>query len=258
MLGAIAGDIIGSTWERTGEKRLDFPLFSASSRFTDDTVMTIAVAQALLDGRDYAEAMRDYGRRYPYAGYRLRFARWLGDPAMGPYGSFGNGAAMRVSPVAYAAHSVEQVLAEAARSAAPTHNTPDGTQGAQATALAVFLARSGEAKEAIRRELLLTFGYDLARSIEEIRPHYRMSKSAVRSVPESIISFLDADSFEAAVRNAVSLGGDTGTMACIAGAIAAAYFGGVPEPIAREVESRLPAELLRVIERFNARYSVNS
>ena len=258
MLGAIAGDIIGSAWERSGEKRLDFPLFTASSRFTDDTVMTVAVAHALLDGRDYAEAMRDYGRRYPFAGYRLRFSRWLSDPAAGPYGSFGNGAAMRVSPVAYAAHSIDQALADATRSAAPTHNTAEGTKGAQAVALGVFLARTGENKETIRRELSRGFGYDLARSVEEIRPHYRLNKSAERSVPESIISFLDADSFEAAVRNAVSLGGDTGTMACIAGALAAAYFGGVPEPIEREVENRLPVEFLRVIERFAGRYGVNS
>jgi ADP-ribosylglycohydrolase len=258
MLGAIAGDIIGSAWERTGEKRLDFPLFTASSRFTDDTVLTVAVAHALLDDRDYAEAMRDYGRRYPFAGYRLRFARWLRDPAIGPYGSFGNGAAMRVSPVAYAAHSVEQALAEAARSAAPTHDTPEGTAGAQAVALAVFLARTGERKETIQREISHRFGYDLSRSVEDIRPHYRLDMSAARSVPESIISFLEADSFEAAVRNAVSLGGDTDTMACIAGAIAEAYFGGVPAVIAREAENRLPVEFQRVIERFSERYGINS
>ena len=258
MLGAIAGDIIGSAWERTGEKRLDFPLFTPASRFTDDTVMTVAIAHALLEGRDYAEAMRDFGRRFPYAGYRLRFARWLADPALGPYGSFGNGAAMRVSPVAYAARSVEQVLAEAARSAAPTHDTVEGTCGAQATALAIYLARTGESQETIRREVSGDFGYDLSRRVDEIRPHYRASKRADRSVPESIISFLDAGSFEAAVRNAVSLGGDAGTMACIAGGIAEAYFGGVPQPIAQEVAKRLPAEFLGVAERFAGRYGINS
>jgi len=258
MLGAIAGDIIGSAWERTGEKRLDFPLFTASSRFTDDTVMTVAIAHALLDGRDYAEAMRDYGGRYPYAGYRLRFARWVRDPTIGPYGSFGNGAAMRVTPVAYAARSVEQVLEEASRSAAPTHNSREGTAGAQATALAVFLARTGEEKQTIRGEIARRFGYDLSRSVDEIRPHYHLDMRAERSVPESIICFLDADSFEGSVRNAVSLGGDTDTMACIAGAIAEAYFGAVPEPIEREVENRLPAEFLQVVERFTERYGINS
>lgn len=258
MLGAIAGDIIGSPWERTGEKRYDFPLFTASSRFTDDTVMTVAIAHAVLDGRDYAEAMRDYGARFPFAGYRLRFARWLGDPALGPYGSVGNGAAMRVSPIAYAAQSIEQVLTEAERSAAPTHNTPDATKGAQATALAVFLARSGDSKDTIRDDLARHFGYDLSRSVEDTRPNYKLTKSAERTVPESIISFLDADSYEAAVRNAVSLGGDTGTMACIAGAIAEAYFGGVPEPIASEVKKRLPPEFLKVALRFIQRYGINS
>lgn len=258
MLGAIAGDIIGSAWERTGEKRFDFPLFTANSRFTDDTVMTVAVAHAVLDSRDYAESMREYGARYPYAGYRLRFARWLGDPAIGPYGSVGNGAAMRVSPIAYAARTIEQVLDEAARSAAPTHNTPDATKGAQATALCVFLARSGESKDTMREELSRRFGYDLSRSVEDTRPNYKLNKAAERSVPESIISFLDADSFEAAVRNAVSLGGDTGTMACIAGAIAEAYYGGVPKPIAREVKKRLPPEFLKVAERFAERYGINS
>jgi ADP-ribosylglycohydrolase len=258
MLGAIAGDIIGSAWERTGEKRLDFPLFTASSRFTDDTVMTVAIAHALLDERDYADAMREYGGRYPYAGYRLRFARWIRDPTIGPYGSFGNGAAMRVAPVAYAVQSIEQLLAEATRSAAPTHNTPEGTTGAQATALAVFLARIGEDKETIRGQISRRFGYDLSRSVAQIRPSYKLDMRAERSVPESILSFLEADSFEGAVRNAVSLGGDTDTMACIAGAIAEAYFGAVPEAIVDEVERRLPAEFLRVIERFSERYGINS
>jgi ADP-ribosylglycohydrolase len=258
MLGAIAGDIIGSPWEAAGEKRYDIPLFTKTSRFTDDTVMTVAVAHALLDHRDYAEVMRDYGHRYPFAGYGMHFARWLRDPEMGPYGSFGNGGAMRVSAIGYAARSVEDVLQEAARSAAPTHNHPEGVKGAQATALAVFLARGGAGKEEIRREIASRFHYDLSRTVHAIRPGYRLDVSAQASVPESIISFLDADSFEAAVRNAVSLGGDTDTMACIAGAIAEAYFGRVPEPIATEVENRLPPEFLQVIERFAERYGINS
>src|SRR4051812_22372773 len=153
MLGAIAGDVIGSAWEAKGEKRLDFPLFTKFSRFTDDTVMTVAVAHALLEHRDYAEAMREYGLRYPFAGYGMQFSRWLCDQSMGPYGSYGNGAAMRVSPVAWAVHSMDAVLAEAARSAAPTHSHPEGIKGAQALALAVFLARTAVEKEDIRREI---------------------------------------------------------------------------------------------------------
>jgi len=258
MLGAIAGDIIGSAWEAKGEKRLDFPLFDKFSRFTDDTVMTVAIAHALLDDRDYAEAMREYGMRYPFAGYGLQFSRWLADQRMGPYGSYGNGGAMRVSPVAWAMHSIDAVLEEAARSAAPTHNHPEGTKGAQAIALAVFLARTAAEKEEIRREIASRFHYDLSRSVDDIRLRYLPDVTAAGSVPESIISFLDADSFEAAVRNAVSLGGDTDTMACMAGAIAEAYFGGVPAPIVREVENRLPAEFQRVIDRFAERYGINS
>lgn len=258
MLGAIAGDIIGSPWEGTGDKRLDFPLFGKNSRFTDDTVMTVAVAHALLDHRDYAETMREYGRRYPFAGYGMQFSYWLRDPAMGPYNSYGNGGAMRVSPVGYAARSVDDVLAEAARSAAPTHNHPEGLKGAQATALAVFLARAGADKDEIRAEITIRFHYNLARTLAEIRPAYKPDVTAQGSVPESIIAFLEADSFEAAVRNAVSLGGDTDTMACIAGAIAEAHFGRVPESIEALVENCLPAEFLQVIERFTERYGVNS
>jgi ADP-ribosylglycohydrolase len=258
MLGAIAGDVIGSAWEAKGEKRVDFALFTKFSRFTDDTVMTVAVAHALLDERDYAEAMREYGLRYPFAGYGMHFSRWVCDPNMGPYGSYGNGAAMRVSPVGHAAHSIEGVLDEAARSAAPTHSHPEGIKGAQAIALAVFLARHAADKEEMRREIVSRFNYDLSRTVEDIRPRYLPDITAAGSVPESIISFLDADSYEAAVRNAVSLGGDTDTMACMAGAIAEAYFGGVPEPIVREVENRLPPEFQRVIERFAERYGINS
>lgn len=258
MLGAIAGDVIGSAWEAKGEKRLDFALFTDFSRFTDDTVMTVAIAHALLDDRDYAEAMREYGLRYPFAGYGMQFAKWLADPNMGPYGSYGNGGAMRVSPIGYAAHSIDGVLKEAARSAAPTHSHPEGIKGAQAVALAVFLARHAAEKEEIRREIASRFHYDLSRTVADIRLRYLPNITASGSVPESIISFLDADSYEAAVRNAVSLGGDTDTMACMAGAIAEAYFGGVPTPIAREVESRLPPEFQRVIERFADRYGINS
>lgn len=258
MLGAIAGDIIGSSWEGSGEKRYDFPLFSKQSRFTDDTVMTVAIAYAVLDDRDYAEAMREYGLRYPFAGYGMQFGRWLANESMGPYGSYGNGGAMRVSPLGYAAHSIDWVLNEAARSAAPTHNHPEGIKGAQAIALTVFLARCAIDKEDIRREIASRFHYDLSRTVDEIRLRYLPDVTAAGSVPESIISFLDADSYEAAVRNAVSLGGDTDTMACMAGAIAEAYFGGVPAPIAREVENRLPAEFRRVIDRFSDRYGINS
>jgi ADP-ribosylglycohydrolase len=256
MLGAIAGDIIGSAWEASGEKRYDFPLFTEFSRFTDDTVMTVAVAHALLEGADFAPALRAFGRRHPFAGYGQGFERWLIDSTMGPYNSYGNGGAMRASPAGHAARSADEALALAERLAAPTHNHPEGLKGAQATALAVFLARSGEGKETIRREVMARFGYALQRSVEQIRPSYAFDVAAQKSVPEAIICFLDAADFESAVRNAVSLGGDTDTMACIAGAIAEAHWRGVPPAIEAEVRARLPADLLDVVERFTQRYGM--
>ncbi|HTL26143.1 MAG TPA: ADP-ribosylglycohydrolase family protein [Burkholderiales bacterium] len=251
MLGAIAGDMIGVPWEALGEKRYEFALFTEFSRFSDDTVMTLAVAHALLEKRDYAATMREFGRRYPAIGYGAHFERWIYDDSMGPYNSYGNGGAMRASPIGYVAASAEEALAEAARCAAPTHNHPEGIKGAQAVALSVFLARSGASKAEIRREIATRVGYDLQRTVAGIRPGYTFDVAAQRSVPEALICFLDATDFEGAVRNAVSLGGDADTMACIAGAIAEAHWG-VPDAIAAEARKRLPAELLAVLERFSA------
>jgi ADP-ribosylglycohydrolase len=254
MLGAIAGDMIGVPWEALGEKRYDFPLFTEYSRFSDDTAMTLAVAQVLLEGGDYAATMREFGRRHPFIGYGAGFERWLSDDSMGPYNSYGNGGAMRASPIGYVARSAEEALAEAERCAAPTHNHPEGIKGAQAVALAVFLARTGASKEQIRHDLAARFGYDLDRTVASIRPTYNFDVAAQRSVPEAIVCFLDAPDFEAAVRNAVSLGGDADTMACIAGAIAEAHWGDIPKAIEIEVRQRLPAEFLELVERFRARF----
>lgn len=257
MLGALAGDVIGSVYEALGEKRFDFPLFSAGSRFTDDSAMTVAVALAILDRRPYADAMREVGRRYPLAGYGKAFGEWLLAPVQPPpYGSHGNGAAMRAVPVGWATRSLDEALAEARRSAEPSHDHPGGVRGAQAVAAAVFLARTGHGKARIRRELGRRFGYDLDRRIADLRPGYAWDSTADRSVPESIISFLDADDFEHAVRNAVSLGGDADTMACIAGGIAEAYWGGVPAAIEAAVRARLPADFIAVLDRFRAAYPV--
>jgi ADP-ribosylglycohydrolase len=258
MLGAIAGDIIGSAWEASGEKRHDFPLFTEHSRFTDDTAMTIAIAQAVLTHGDYAAAMRAVGREHPFAGYGQRFQDWLCDPAMGPYGSYGNGAAMRVSPIARAARCLDEALAEARRSAAVTHDHEDGIAGAEAMAAAVFLARSGAGKEAIRREVSARFGYDLDRRLDDVRRTYSWDLAARRSVPESILCFLEARDYEDAVRNAVSLGGDADTMACMAGAIAEAHWGAVPEAIAVQARARLPEEFVEVLEAFEARFPRDS
>jgi ADP-ribosylglycohydrolase len=254
MLGAIAGDIIGSVYEHHPIKTEAFPLFSAGCRFTDDTVMTVAVAHAILKGVEYAAAMKDFGRKYPDAGYGGSFIRWIFDDALQPYNSWGNGAAMRVSPIGLAFDSVERVLREAKLSAEVSHNHPEGIKGAQASALAVFLARRGTGKEAIRHEITERFGYDLSRTITEVRPRYRFDVSCQGSVPEAIIAFLDSRDYEDAVRKAVSLGGDSDTLACIAGGIAAAFYKEIPPDIAATARMLLPEEFLAIIDRFRQIY----
>jgi ADP-ribosylglycohydrolase len=254
MFGAIAGDIVGSVYEGFPIKRKNFPLFSKGSRFTDDTVLTVAVAEAILTGRPYGETVREIGRRHPGAGYGGSFIRWLFQDRGEPYNSWGNGSAMRVSPVGFAFDDEATVLEEAARSAAITHDHPEGIKGAQATALAVFLARTGADKETIRTEIGGRFGYDLDRNVDDIRPRYSFDVSCQGTVPEALISFFEAGSFEDAVRNAVSLGGDSDTLACIAGGVAEAFFGGVPADILREVRARVAPDLLEIADRFGEKY----
>jgi ADP-ribosylglycohydrolase len=258
MLGAIAGDVVGSVYEGTGFKSRDFPLFTTRSTFTDDTVLTIAVASAILDGRNYDDALRDFANRYAGRGYGWRFYQWVHRPTMGPYKSWGNGSAMRVSPVAWAFDSVETVLSEARKSAAVTHNHRHGIRGAQATALAVFLARTGAGKDEIRHEIARRFKYRLSLSVDQIRPGYHPDVSCRGSVPESIVSFLDAGSYEETLRNAISLGGDADTMACIAGGIAEAHYGGLPEVIEQGVRERLPEEFIGILDRFRKRFPAAS
>ncbi len=254
MLGAIAGDIIGSVYEQHPIKSKGFPLFHPQCTFTDDTVLTVAIADAILSGGSYADSVRCIGRHYPDAGYGGSFARWLFSPDAGPYNSWGNGAAMRVSPVGFAFASEAQVLAEARATAEITHNHPEGIKGAQATALAVFLARTGAGKASIRQRIAGQFGYDLDRAVDGIRPSYAFDISCQGTVPEAIIAFLDSDSYEDAVRNAVSLGGDSDTLACITGGIAEAFYGGVPEAVRAKVEALLPAELWSITEAFRDRF----
>ena len=254
MIGAIAGDIIGSVYERYGIKTKEFPLFDPGCRFTDDTVLTVAVAKAILDDMGYNFAVKEIGRKYPNAGYGGTFIKWLFSDDCEPYNSWGNGSAMRVSPVGFAFDTKEKVLDEAKKTAEITHNHPEGIKGAQATALAVFLAKTGLSKGQINDDLQATFGYDLDRAINEIRPAYHFDISCQGSVPESIISFLESDSFEDAVRNAISLGGDSDTMACIAGAVAEAYYEGVPEAIVRKVRKLLTDDLWNITESFCRKY----
>ncbi len=256
MLGAIAGDIIGSVYENDPIKTTEFPLFLPGSRFTDDTVLTVAVAFAILTDGDYASAMRIFGRTYPLAGYGQMFANWLRGDTAEPYGSFGNGSAMRVSPVGFAFDSEQEVLAEAKRSAEVSHDHPEGIKGAQAVALAVCLARGGTDREDIRTEIASRFGYDLDRTLDQIRPAYHRDPTCQGTVPEAIIAFLDSADFEDTIRGAVSLGGDSDTLACIAGGIAHAGFGGVPAGIEAEVRERLPVDLMQIVDEFSQKYPV--
>lgn len=264
MLGAVVGDIVGSPYEfDRGDKSTTFELFSPAAGYTDDSVMTLAVGQALMDaGDDEAAAdralvvsMHAFYRRHPHptGGYGGRFARWLVDPDPRPYGSYGNGSAMRVSSVGWLYDDLAAVERWAQVSARPTHDHPEGIKGAQATAAAIFLARTegpGEAAKARLRAYVETrFGYDLSRTLDEIRPGYHHVESCQETVPEAITAYLEADGFERAVRLAVSLGGDTDTLAAITGSIAEAAYG-VPEAIADEARRRLPDDLLAVLDRF--------
>lgn len=256
MLGAIAGDIIGSGYEHAPIKTKAFPLFHPHCRFTDDSVLTVAIAKAILDGLGYREAVLDIGRRYPDAGYGALFIHWLHSANPQPYNSWGNGAAMRVSPVGFAFDTVDAILREAARSAEFSHNHPEGIKGAQATALAVFLARTTHNKESIRQEIAARFGYDLNRTVDTIRRTYRFDVSCQGTVPEAIIAVLDSESYEDAVRNAVSLGGDSDTLACIAGGIAEAYYGPVGPAIRIKIRECLTPELWEIAERFCRQFAL--
>ena len=250
MLGAVAGDIVGSPYERCPHKSLDFPLFSSRSRFTDDTVLTIATAFTLMTDGNYAENYRLFGRIYPLAGYGRGFLGWVQSSDPRPYNSWGNGSAMRVSPVGWLLDDESDVLLEAERSASVTHNHPEGIKGAQAVALSVFQARYGADAEQIRREVTDRFGYDLSRTVEEIRPDYTFQISCQESVPEALICALQAASWEEAVRLAVSLGGDADTQACIAGVVAEALTGPVPPPVAERVLGMLPEHLAEILTDF--------
>uniref|UniRef100_A0A7S2E8H1 ADP-ribosylglycohydrolase n=1 Tax=Trieres chinensis TaxID=1514140 RepID=A0A7S2E8H1_TRICV len=255
MMGSIAGDIIGSVYESRPIKTADFePLFGLRCGPTDDTFLTVATASALLSDRDYASAYRNYGRKYPKAGYGASFQRWVLEESAPAYKSWGNGSAMRVSPIGWACSSRDQVLDEAAKSAIVTHDHPEGIKGAQATALAVFLARTGSSKDEIKEDIEMTFGYDLTRRLDDIRPEYRFDVSCQGSVPESIIAFLESRSTEDAIRLAISLGGDSDTQACIAGGIAEAYYGPLGAELSEEVSRRLPDDEIQILNAFVNRF----
>lgn len=253
MLGAIAGDIIGSRFEHAQIKSKDFKLFSRSSVFTDDTVLTVAVADSLLNHIPFQDTFREYFHHYPNAGYGGRFRRWARSPLPKAYGSFGNGSAMRVSPIGWFYDDLDRVLEEALHSAEVTHNHPEGIKGARAVAAAIYLARTGADKETLRAYVTEHFYPDLPGNLDRIRPHYGFDVTCQGSVPHAIAAFLEAESYEDAVRNAVSLGGDSDTLACMAGSIAEAFFGGVPAAIREETLERLDDRLRKVCTAFENR-----
>ena len=257
IIGAIAGDIIGSTREFNPIKTKDFNLFEKKSMFTDDTIMTLAIANWLIKDkvskRVLVDELKYWGLKYPNAGYGGRFIKWLNQDSPQAYGSWANGSAMRVSPCAWVGDSLEEVQNLAYKSAVVTHNHPDGIKGALATADAIYLARIGADKDEIRQHVEIRYDYDLSRSVDEIRPSYSFDVSCAGSVPESIICFLEARNFEDTVRNAVSLGGDGDTQAAIAGSIASAYWD-VPNEISYKAINRLDYELLNVLIEFEEKF----
>ncbi|MEP7342363.1 MAG: ADP-ribosylglycohydrolase family protein [Acidobacteriota bacterium] len=250
MIGAIVGDIIGSVYEWDNIKTKQFELFSPDCFFTDDSVLTVALAEAILNQQDYVPVMKSYYWRYPDAGYGGMFHRWAQSQDSQPYNSWGNGAAMRISPVGFAFDSLEEVLAKARLYTEVTHNHPEGIKGAQTVAAAIFLARTGRTKAEIKEYVTVTFGYDLSKTLDEIRPIYQFNESCQQTVPEAVTAFLESSDFEDAIRNAISLGGDSDTLACITGSIAEAFYGGVPDWITGRAMDLLDDDLRRITSVF--------
>ena len=260
MYGAILGDIIGSRFEfDRGGKSKEFTFFKKESVYTDDSVMTIAVAEALLNtGKNADEktvktelirCMKDWGHKTPDAGYGGMFYRWLFTDMTEPYGSYGNGSAMRVSPVGWLYDTMERTREVARWTAEVTHNHPEGVKGAESVAAIIFLARTGHDKTDIKNYVVKEFGYDLTRTCDEIRPTYHHVESCQQTVPEAITAFLEGESFEDVIRTAVSLGGDCDTLTDIATAMAEAFYG-CPDELKKECEKRIEPEMLEVLKRF--------
>ncbi len=250
MYGTVAGDIIGSRFERASLKSKEFALEHEDNVFTDDTLLSIATAEALMGDKDFTKAYHTWGNRYKNVGFGKSFIKWLSKDNPQPYNSWGNGSAMRVGPIGWYAQTLEECLELARASAVVTHNHEEGIKGAEATAAAVFLARTGKSKAEIKDYISENFGYDLDRTVDEMRPEYRFHVSCQKSVPESIICFLESDSVEDAIRTAISMGGDADTMAAIAGSIAEAFYGGVPDFMLSMIRTKLPEDLLEVAEQF--------
>jgi len=260
MIGAIIGDIAGSRFEfDRGDKSRDFEFFTPEDEFTDDTVMTVAVAEALMDAgidaredeikRSLIRSMKAWGKRYPDAGYGARFISWVLTEDPEPYNSYGNGSGMRVASVGWLYDSMERTREVARWTSEVTHNHPEGIKGAEATAAAIYLARKGAGKDEIRHYIEEEFSYDLSRSLDEIRPNYHHVEDCMHTMPEAYQCFLEADSFESCIRNVMYIGGDADTLAAIAGSIAEAFYG-VPATLRAQAETYLSSDVKAVIERF--------
>lgn len=253
ILGAIAGDVIGSVYEFNNTRTTDFPLFKRETTFTDDTVMTIAIADAILHNKDFAQTILDYGKRYPNRGYGTSFFKWLAhDTPAPPYNSWGNGSAMRVSAVGFAYNDLDTVLKKAEKTAVVTHNHPEGIKGAQATAAAIFLARTGKNKAEIKAYIEQKFGYDLDFTLDEIRPTFPFDESCQGTVPQSIVAFLESTDYDSAIRLAISLGGDSDTITCITGGIAIAFYKEMSQVIVDKIRREyLPPAFVTIIDQFD-------
>jgi ADP-ribosylglycohydrolase len=254
IIGAVIGDVIGSVFEWNNIKTTDFNLFNPKCDFTDDTVLTIAVADCILNKKDFAKTIWEYGRKYRGRGYGGSFRNWLQEDNLQPYGSFGNGSAMRASAVGFAFNDIETVMEVAKQSAEVTHNHPEGIKGAQATASAIFLARQGKSKQEIKDYITQTFDYNLDFTLDEIRPTYKFDVTCQGSVPQAIVAFLESSDFENAIRLAISIGGDSDTIACVTGGIASAFYKQIPTEIMDFVVDKLPNEYIEIMNKFDEQY----
>jgi len=254
IIGAVIGDVIGSVFEWNNIKSTDFDLFNAKCDFTDDTVLTISIADCILNKKDFAKTIWEYGRKYRGRGYGGSFRNWLQQDNLKPYGSFGNGSAMRASAVGFAFNDIDTVMELAKQSAEVTHNHPEGIKGAQATATAIFLAKQGKSKQEIKDYITQTFDYNLDFTLDEIRPTYIFDVTCQGSVPQAIVAFLESSDFENAIRLAISIGGDSDTIACITGGIASAYYKQISKEIMGFVVDKLPNEYIEIMNKFDEQY----
>lgn len=251
IIGAVIGDVIGSVYEWNNIKSTEFDLLNPKCKYTDDTVLTIAVTDSILNREDFAKKILEYGRKYRGRGYGGNFRNWLMSHNPKPYGSYGNGSAMRVSAVGFAFDDIDKVIEVAKQTAEVTHNHAEGIKGAQATAAAIFLARQEKSKQEIKDYISSTFGYNLDFTLDEIRPTYEFDVTCQGSVPQSIVAFLESSDFESAIRLAISIGGDSDTIACITGGIASAFYMDIPAEIIEFVSDIIPNEFVEIINRFD-------